>query len=157
MQLNPTFDNFLPGVSLCSPPIVGGDIECDGQSTGGRRLHLWGDGVFGAPGSALHLLRLGDWGLSRASNSIERFNVAPQAMVPAQKRQRRCTVDKRKISSKNAVDDFLFSVPLSSQQRFAETGIVSQPTAVPIDWISNTSQGPTVPFYKNRDNLDFGK
>jgi len=70
-------------VSLFSPPAVGaGDIEeCEGLSTGGRRLHLCGDGLLGVPGSGLHLRRLGDWGLRRASNSIDRFNVAPQAMV----------------------------------------------------------------------------
>lgn len=58
-----------------------GDIECVGLSTGGRRLHLCGDGVLEVPGSGLHLLRLGDWGLRRASNSIDRFKVAPQAML----------------------------------------------------------------------------
>lgn len=61
-----------------------GDIECVGLSIGGRRLHLCGDGVLGVPGSGLHLLRLGDWGLRRASNSIDRFNVAPQAMLAKQ-------------------------------------------------------------------------
>lgn len=71
---------YRPGVSLCSPPVAKGDIECVGLSTGERRLHLCGDGVLGVPGSGLHLLRLGDWGLRRASNSIDRFNVAPQAM-----------------------------------------------------------------------------
>lgn len=71
---------YKPGVSLCSPPVAKGDIECVGLSTGERRLHLCGDGVLGVPGSGLHLLRLGDWGLRRASNSIDRFNVAPQAM-----------------------------------------------------------------------------
>lgn len=70
----------IPGVSLCSAPMAEGDIGCVGLSTGGRRLHLCGDGVPGVPGSGLHLLRLGDWGLRRASNSIDRFNVAPQAM-----------------------------------------------------------------------------
>lgn len=68
-------------MSLCSPPVAEGDIECVGLSTGGRRLHLCGDGVLGVPGSGLHLLRLGDWGLRRASNSIDRFNVAPQAIL----------------------------------------------------------------------------
>ena len=43
-------------------------------------MHLCGDGVPAVPGSGLHLLRLGDWGLRRASNSIDLFNVAPQAM-----------------------------------------------------------------------------
>lgn len=38
----------------------------------------------GVPGNGLHLLRLGDWGLRRASNSIDRFNVAPQAMAAKQ-------------------------------------------------------------------------
>lgn len=74
----------VPGVSLCSPPMAGGDIECVGLSTWGRRLHLCGDGVLVVPGSGLHLLRLGDWGLRRASNSIDRFNVAPQAMLAKQ-------------------------------------------------------------------------
>lgn len=74
----------IPGVSRCSPPMAGGDIECAELSTGGRRLHLCGDGVLGVPGSGLHLLRLGDWGLRRASNSIDRFNVAPQAMLAKQ-------------------------------------------------------------------------
>lgn len=64
--------------------MAGGDIECVGLSIGGRRLHLCGDGVPGVPGSGLHLLRLGDWGLRRASNSIDRFNVAPQAMLAIQ-------------------------------------------------------------------------
>lgn len=57
-----------------------------GLSSGGRRLYLCGDGVLGLPVSGLHLLRLGDWGLRRASNSMERFNVAPQAMLAKQKR-----------------------------------------------------------------------
>lgn len=74
----------LPGVRRCSPPMAEGDIECVGLSTGGRRLHLCGDGVLGVPGSGLHLLRLGDWGLRRASNSIDRFKVAPQAMLVKQ-------------------------------------------------------------------------
>lgn len=78
----PTFnaEAFLPGVSLCSP-MDWGDIECTGLSVGGRRLHLCGEGVAEVPGRGLHLLRFGDCGLRRASNSIDRFNVAPQAMV----------------------------------------------------------------------------
>lgn len=80
---------ILPGVSLCSPPTGWGDIECAGLSTGVRRLHLCGDGAPGVPGSGLHLLRLGDWGLRRASNSIDRFNVAPQAMLAKQKQESR--------------------------------------------------------------------
>lgn len=68
--------------------MAGGVIECVGLSTGGRRLHLCGDGVLGVPGSGLHLLRLGDWGLRRASNSIDRFNVAPQAMLAEQNGQK---------------------------------------------------------------------
>lgn len=58
-----------------------GDIECAGLSVDGRRLHLCGEGAVGVPGRGLHLLRLGDCGLRRASNSIDRFNVAPQAMI----------------------------------------------------------------------------
>lgn len=68
--------------------MAGGDIECEGLSTEGRRLHLCGDGVLGVPGSGLHLLRLGDWGLRRASNSIDRFNVAPQAMLATRNRKK---------------------------------------------------------------------
>lgn len=79
-NLSLILSRYKPGVSLCSPPVAKGDIECAGLSTGERRLHLCGDGVLGVPGSGLHLLRLGDWGLRRASNSIDRFNVAPQAM-----------------------------------------------------------------------------
>lgn len=88
--------NCIPGVSLCSPPVAGGDIECDGLSSGGRRLHLCGDGVVGVPASGLHLLRLGDWGLRRASNSIDRFNVAPQAMLAKQNEDTRSTKTTRK-------------------------------------------------------------
>lgn len=68
-------------MSLLSPATLCGDMECVGPSTAARRLlHLCGDGVPGVPGRGLHRLRLGDWGLRRASNSIERFSVAPQAM-----------------------------------------------------------------------------
>ena len=81
-----TWVTSIPGVSRCSPPMAVGDMECVGLSAGGRRLHLCGDGVPEVPGSGLHLLRLGDWGLRRASNSIDRFSVAPQAMFAKTRR-----------------------------------------------------------------------
>lgn len=114
----------IPGVSLCSPPIDWGDIECVGLSTGGRRLHLCGDGVLGVPGSGLHLLRLGDWGLRRASNSIDRFNVAPQAIFATQNAKKQVGgktnrkimgVDARGLSVLRSSD--FFSLSSSPQQR----------------------------------------
>lgn len=69
-----------PGVSLCSPLMACGDTGFAGLSVCDLRLHLCGEGVAVAPASGLHLRRFGDWGPKRASNSMERFNVAPHAM-----------------------------------------------------------------------------
>lgn len=138
---------YVPGVSLCSPPALKGDVECVGLSSGGRRLYLCGDGVLGLPVSGLHLLRLGDWGLRRASNSMERFNVAPQAMFGKQNRgggnnteentRRKPGVWRSSVSS-----DF-FSGPFFLPTTTDLLRVVSQVLAC---WIFKTSQWRLVPF-----------
>lgn len=132
--------------------MAGGDIECEGLSTGGRRLHLCGDGVPGVPGSGLQRRRFGDWGLRRASNSIDRFNVAPQAILAGQNQETENvgkTTTRKNGVLKVALKWFSFPrvsgvfLPLHNN---GFSSLSTERTDKAACWIFKTSEGQTVPL-----------
>lgn len=146
--------NLLPGVRRCSPPILGGESECVGLSTGGRRLHLCGDGVLGFPGSGLHLLRFGDWGLRRASNSIDRFKVAPQAMFVKQNDKKKSSLGEKNahkagvLGSKVFAEQSWLSWAALPPHNNGFSSLNGKPRPEPVCSIFKTSQWQIVPCGK---------